>query len=983
MLKTMFILTILLLGTFRAAAVDVPADTTDPLPFTFHRDDVVAKIGNALPDRMQHEGWLETALQSQLGGLNVRFRNMGFSGDLVDRAPRQKGCMSRDDYLSHVKADVIFAFFGYNESFDGPAKADAYRKGLVKLVQHLRARQPNGTSFPRFVLFSPIAFEETGDPNLPDGSEHNPRLAAYAEATRLAAADAGVAYVDLYTPSLDLFEKSDARLTVNGAHLNEEGHRLLAATVATALFERPVMLGAQQEALRTAVKDKNWHWHNRYRATDGNDIWGSRARLTFMNKQNNGAVLKHEMVMLDSLAANRDRKIWAVSQGQDHVLDDSNVPAPIAVASNIGGGSGSSSAIKEGSPDYLAAAESAKQLTVPEGYAVNVFASEEMFPSLANPVQMQVDGKGRIWAASWNSYPKWEPLTELKDSLMIFEDVDKDGVADKHIVFAKVHNPVGFEFWNGGVLVTAGPDLLFLKDTDGDDRADVRTVVLGGLGTADTHHSANNLTYGPGGGIYWQSGIFLVHNHEHPWGKSLQTGASGMYRFDPRRATIKYHSGGSGPNPHGTSFDYWGYCYANDGTGGRPYQVRPDGQGFKMHSLLNREVRPVAANVIISSPHFPDDIQGDFAMCNTIGFLGLKTYKLHKDGSDKPPKRTGEAWGTRREPLLESKDRNFRPTDAVFGEDGALYVSDWQNVIIGHMQHNVRDPSRDKSHGRIVRVTYPSRPLQKPVAIDGQPILALLENLKHPADGVRHRTRVELSERDSSKVLEAARLWAKDFDPAKEDEAHHLLEALWLHQQHNVRNERLLEKLLASPIEHARIAAGTVKHFWRTVDTATGGTVFIEKKKSKKVAAPKHLSKKDVKSYQAGAEIFSRDAHCSTCHQADGQGLAKVYPPLAGTKWVLGDEERLIKLTLHGLFGDIEVKGVPYSIKTGTPPMTAFGALLNNQEIADVLTYVRNSWGNEAPAIRAETVKRVRIATEGQSMFWKPQALLKAHPFAN
>ena len=126
MLKTMFILTILLLGTFRAAAVDVPADTTDPLPFTFHRDDVVAMIGNALPDRMQHEGWLETALQSQLGGLNVRFRNMGFSGDLVDRAPRQKGCMSRDDYLSHVKADVIFAFFGYNESFDGPARGQTY-----------------------------------------------------------------------------------------------------------------------------------------------------------------------------------------------------------------------------------------------------------------------------------------------------------------------------------------------------------------------------------------------------------------------------------------------------------------------------------------------------------------------------------------------------------------------------------------------------------------------------------------------------------------------------------------------------------------------------------------------------------------------------------------------------------------------------------------------------------------------------------------
>jgi hypothetical protein len=116
--------------------------------------------------------------------------------------------------------------------------------------------------------------------------------------------------------------------------------------------------------------------------------------------------------------------------------------------------------------------------------------------------------------------------------------------------FARVQNPLGFEFWNGGVIVTCAPDIIFLKDTDGDDVADVRTIMLQGVDFADTHHGANNLVMGPDGGIYWQSGVFMVHNHEHPWGPSLQTGTSAMYRFDPRRFTIAKHADNS-PNPHG------------------------------------------------------------------------------------------------------------------------------------------------------------------------------------------------------------------------------------------------------------------------------------------------------------------------------------------------------------------------------------------------------------------------------------------------
>jgi putative membrane-bound dehydrogenase-like protein len=963
-----------ILPLLSAAPVAKPASS-----FAFEKGDVVAIYGNGLADRMQHSPWVETVLQEQLEGLDVRFRNLGFSGDTVAARPRSKGFISDPAYLEHVDPDVLFMMYGYNESYAGPEGAAAYEEELVKAVERYRKLRAEKGTEARVVLFSPIAFENTGDPNLPDGTQHNANLAAYTEATRRAAQQTGAAFVDLYTPTYQLFTASPERLTVNGCHLSAAGYRQLADIVSQALLGATVPAEADLAATYAAVADKNWHWHNRFRATDGNDIWGTRAGLTFVDGQSNAEVLMHELAMLDVMTANRDPAIWAAAAGRPITVDDSNVPPPVPVTSNVGGGSKSSSAAKEGSVEYLSAEESRAKIRVPEGFELNVFASEEQFPDLVNPVQMQVDAKGRLWVACWNTYPKWEPLKEMNDSLMILEDTNRDGVADTRKIFAHVHNPLGFEFWGNGVIVTSGPDLWYLEDTDGDDKADVRTIVLQGLGTSDTHHAANNLIYGPDGGIYWQSGVFLVHNHETPWAKNLSIGEAGMYRFDPRRFAITPIAANP-PNAHGTSFDKWGYCYANDGTGGNSFQVRPEGKGFKMHKLLNKEFRPVAADEILSSAHFPDDMQQDFLICNTIGFLGVKQYDLDRDGDGE--KRTfGQVWGTPVQALLESDDRNFRPTDAVVGEDGALYVSDWQNVIIGHMQHNIRDPNRDHAHGRIFRLTVKDRPLQEPVAIAGAPIEALLENLKHPVNGVRHRTRVELSGRPSQDVIAATKQWMKDFDPDDETEAHHLLEALWLHQQHDVRDEELLGRLLASKVGHVAMAAKTVRHFWHDVDqTGAGGFVAPAERELVTFEPPAHLAGSDRKVYQAGAEIYQREAHCGTCHQTHGKGLGVIYPTLVGSPWVLGSEERLIKSVLNGLWGPMEVNGRLYDPARGVPPMTAFKAILNDDEIAAVLTFVRNTWGNAATPITAEQVAAVRAETASRSTFWNPADLLAEHP---
>ena len=947
--------------------------------FAFQENDVVALYGNGLADRMQHDPWVETVLQSHLRGKNVSFRNMSFSGDMVNKRPRSEGFTNDEEYLQHVAPDVLFLLYGYNESFAGAAGTDAYQAELVKLVErYTQLRKEKGKQL-RVVLFSPIAYENNGDRLLPDGVEINANLKLYTAATRAAAGAVGATFVDLYTPTLAMYNASDERLTLNSIHLNETGYWHLAEVISRALLNKPAPPQNELKQLFAAVKDKNWHWHNRFRATDGNDIWGGRSTLTFVDGQSNADVLKHELVMLDVMTANRDKVIWAAADGKTYVASDDNVPPPVKVISNIGGGSKSSSAEKEGSVDYLSPEESLAKIRVPEGFQLNVFASEVQFPELANPVQMQIDSKGRLWVAAWKTYPKWEPLKEMNDSLLILEDTDGDGQADKRTIFAHVHNPLGFEFWNGGVVVTSGPDLFFLKDTDGDDLADVRFPLLQGLGTEDTHHAANNLIYGPDGGIYWQSGIFLVHNHESPWGPSRDFGGSGMYRFDPRSFAITPFAANS-PNPHGTSFDYWGYLYANDGTGGRSYQVRPEGKGFRMFTLLEKEFRPVAANEILSSQHFPEDMQDDFLICNTIGFLGVKQYMLDREGNG-ANRKFGEVWGTPGLELLNSEDRNFRPTDAVIGEDGALYVSDWQNAIIGHMQHNIRDPSRDHVHGRIFRLTVKDRPLQEPVKIEGQPIEALLENLKHPVNGVRHRTRVELSERDSEEVIAATRKWMKDFNPDDEREAHHLLEALWLHQQHGYRDEALLNKLLNSDVPHAVVAAETVQHFWYTVDpTGAEGFAAPAEVEVVKYSTPDHLKGADRKAYEQGAAIYQRESHCGTCHMSNGQGTPNVYPPLVSSPWVNGSTDRLIKLTLHGLWGKLTVNGKTYDPSRGTPPMTAFRSLLKDDELAAVLTFVRNTWGNKSGAVAAADVQRIREQTQERTTFWSPEELLAEHP---
>ncbi|MBC8370543.1 MAG: hypothetical protein H8E25_11125 [Planctomycetes bacterium] len=800
--------------------------TTTP-QVQFEYGDHVVIIGGGQAERMQHHGWFETYLQVSVPELQLTVRNHGFSGDRINHRPRNQGFTDADGYLEISKADVIIAMFGYNESFDGDPVQ--YEKDLIDWVAETRTKKYNGVSAPRIVLVSPLCHENLYNPNLPDGRNNNMRLAAYAEATANAAESSNCGFIDLFTISKRLYKKQPA-LTQDGIHQNISGSHSFGLKLVWALLgEKPDMANGNATPVRKAVLDKNVHWFNRYRATDGNDVWGSRSTLAFTDGQTNADVLQHELTQLDITTANRDKVIWAAAKGETIIADDSNMPADVEVISNLEKPQLQGGISKLGSNDYISGEEGISKFTLKGDLQANLFASEEMFPELVNPVQLGVDPSGRLWAAAWTTYPKWQPSKKMDDRLLIFEDGDRDGVADSCKTFAYVHNPTGFEFWNGGVVVASAPDLLFLKDTDGDDVADERIVLMSGIDSGDTHHSANNLTIGPDGFLYYQRGVFLVSNVESPWETNQEDRASGMYRFNPRTYEFSFHAHNS-PNPHGISFDEWGYHYATDATGGAAYQVRPTGDGnFKMRKLLQHTVRPVPSSTILSSAHFPDEMQGNFLIANSIAFLGLKQYSLDRNSE------TGDVTGTDVGDLMSSADPNFRPTDIEFGDDGAMYVSDWANAIIGHMQHNVRDPARDHKHGRIYRYTYPGRPLSEHVDVVGQSLEHLLNNLLHKVNGVRHRTRAELSTRDTEKVITALRHWLHQFDHTKAEDARALLEGLWLFQSHNVKNMALLDSLLNSPEPHARIAAATVKQFW---DNNKSTPVEVKDEHVKQITVP-------------------------------------------------------------------------------------------------------------------------------------------------
>ncbi len=466
------------------------ADNVVAAELELRKGDSICLIGNALGERLQHFPQWEAALYQRFPDYKLSVRNLCFPGDEPALRLRSMNFGEPDVHLKHSKADVILCFFGFNESFAGNAGLDKFKTELTQTVEHMKSQKYSDKGSPRIVLISPIAFENTGDSNLPNGNQHNEQLAKYTEAIQSIAKQTDVLFADVFTTSKQLFESTDVRLTLNGAHLNADGYAAFASLLNNALFGAAKSTPNANEALVRAIDDKNFHWWHRYRAVNGYSIYGKRGEAGFDGTYRNREVMEREREILDQMCANRDEHIWAAAQGKpkSEPVDDSNTLPFIVPKTNVGGpDDAQAKAGKLGSLDYLSSEKQRELFKLPEGYEITLVASEEMFPEMVNPVALNFDNRGRLYVATMPSYPQWKPKTKLDDKILVLDDDNGDGKSDRCTVFADgLHQPTGFEIGHGGVYVAEQPDILFLQDTDGDGRADKKVRKLFGFDTADS-----------------------------------------------------------------------------------------------------------------------------------------------------------------------------------------------------------------------------------------------------------------------------------------------------------------------------------------------------------------------------------------------------------------------------------------------------------------------------------------------------------------
>ncbi|MCX8237563.1 MAG: HEAT repeat domain-containing protein [Akkermansiaceae bacterium] len=444
------------------------------------------------------------------------------------------------------------------------------------------------------------------------------------------------------------------------------------------------------------------------------------------------------------------------------------------------------------------------------GYEANLFADES--DGIANPVCMSWDAAGRLWVLCTWVYPQAVPIYPPDDKLLILEDTDGDGRADKTTVFARGLNmPTGFAIGDGGAYVGDGNDLLHLADTDGDDEADTRRVLLTGFGTGDTHQNINSFTWSPGGELLFCQGLHAFSRVETPWGIS-RLDEHGSWRLRPKRLQLHAHRRTSGGgNPWGIVFGHWGEPFIKSNGPGicelLPGMVQTEFINSYWGGGMDIGKTQIKSMIIefAESPHLPDDIQGDMLIAGYFGHI-IDRLGLSVDGSghrlsNKPP-------------LLKSPHRAFRPVDIRIGPDGAIYIADWMNPIIGHYQASFRHPDRDKTHGRVWRITAKGRPLAKAPDFSNMGTSELCEHLKSDWRYERYQAKRRLADLPEKEVIPVLEAWITKLDPNSPDTEHHLFEALGVFESHEAVNRPLLETLLAAKDYRARAYATRVVGRW-------------------------------------------------------------------------------------------------------------------------------------------------------------------------
>ncbi len=796
----------------RSKQADLPPSK---LPLALIRGERIALVGNSTAERMNLFGHFETLLHLRFPNLVLVVRNFARPADEVAVRQRPADYTNLDDPLAAFAADTFVCFFGWNESFAGPEGVEQFKADYERFIDEYAAKYPrdDAGSKARFVLVTPIAFEPTADRLLPGGTRENANLKLYAAAVVEVAAKRRLAVVDVFTPTEPLFARQDGlQFTVAGFQLNEAGDREVAAILDRSLFGTPnavIMDSPEFERLRAAVNDKSWVHLQDYRMLNGWYVYGGRRTW-------DTETFPREYAKIRNMAAVRDRYVWDIAQDKpvSEQPDDSETGELLTPPTRFGDPRQKYSEAE--SLRYLSPDDFIKSCTVPPGFEIKLFADESMFPELAKPVQMSFDNRGRLWVSTMPSYPQWKPGdAKPADKLIILEDTSGDGRADTcRVFYDKLHCPTGFEFFRGGVLVVDQPRLIWIKDSDGDDRADQVVHLLDGWATEDTHHTIGAFESNHGGLLHMLEGIAVSTTVETPWGPFRNFGTSGAYVLDPRTLKISHFVTPGYGNPWCYVFNQWGQGIVGDGTGAVQHWDTPlSGAQFLGRRGLNpvfdnEGMRPAIGSEFLISRHLPDDVQGQFIYACVINMNGMPRFAIRDDGAGYSGKRM--KLDGKPDDLIRSTDKHFRPVDPQIGPDGALWFGDWANALIGHMQYSQRDPNRDYQRGRIYRLVYRDKPLVQPVTQYGKSVRELLEQLRAYEWRTRQRARRELFDRHTDEVLSSVSQWVAELKASDADHDRLLCEAIWVEQGHHAVDSQLLQQVLRAKTPEARAAATRV-----------------------------------------------------------------------------------------------------------------------------------------------------------------------------
>ena len=410
--------------------------------------------------------------------------------------------------------------------------------------------------------------------------------------------------------------------------------------------------------------------------------------------------------------------------------------------------------------EALSPQQSMSLMQVPVGFELQLFASE---PDIVNPIYMNWDERGRLWVIETVDYPNEVKTDDVGDDrIKILEDTNGDGKADKFTIFAdKLNIPTSFTFSNGGIIVSEAPSFLFLKDTNGDDKADIRQTLLTGWGKRDTHAQASNLRYGLDNKIW---GVVGYSGFDGKSGKDSLHFGSGVYRFTPDGKDLEFLST--------TSNNTWGLGFSEDfdvfistannthsGFLGMPKRyfdkakitetgVAKIDAHYGMH-VATKNLRQVdvhggftaaAGHSLYTARTFPKEYWNRVAfVTEPTGRLIHRTV-LQQNGSGF--KEDGDGWN-----MLASADEWAGPIQAEVGPDGALWVTDWYDFII---QHNPTpsvassglnaengngnayiNPLRDHERGRIYRIVYKNNDQKNTVQLNKDDLAGLVNALSN------------------------------------------------------------------------------------------------------------------------------------------------------------------------------------------------------------------------------------------------------------